>query len=136
MENHGVLDSTNDFFHMFFLHLICLPRIQRAAAEFRDNHGLSSQRGQIPLQLWQTSVLGTAGFPNPAIDAVFQIDGDFGVEDDGPLPVLVTNNNIVIPENNFHVNDTTANLIRTVNPLHDDGNHGINLFIQLSFKQS
>lgn len=38
---------------------------------------------------------------------------------------------------NFHVNDTTANLIRTVNPLHEDGNHGINLFVQLtSFQQS
>lgn len=88
MENHGVLDSTNEFL-MFCLHLIYLPRIQRAAAEFRaqwNNHGLSTQRGQTPLQLWQTSVLGTAGFPNRAIDVVFQIDGDFGVEDDGPLP--------------------------------------------------
>ncbi|XP_054631907.1 uncharacterized protein LOC129181161 [Dunckerocampus dactyliophorus] len=55
MENEGILDSTDEL-HLFCLHYIYLPRVQRAAAEFRNqwnNHGLSTQGGQTPLQLWQ-----------------------------------------------------------------------------------
>ncbi|MED6250308.1 hypothetical protein ATANTOWER_029103 [Ataeniobius toweri] len=62
MENEGILDSTKEL-HLFCLHFIYLPRVQRATAEFRNqwnNHSLSTQGGQTPLQLWQGGVLTRA----------------------------------------------------------------------------
>ncbi|XP_030217483.1 uncharacterized protein LOC115547416 [Gadus morhua] len=54
MENEGILDSLCDL-HLFCLHYIYLPRVRRGVREFRsqwNNHGLSTQGSQTPLQLW------------------------------------------------------------------------------------
>ena len=48
MEEQGVLDSLNEL-HLFCLHYVYLPRIERAITEFinqGNNHGLSTQGGQ------------------------------------------------------------------------------------------
>lgn len=106
---------------MFFV-----PRIERAVTEFTNqwNHdGLSTQGGRTPLQLWHTGVLS-----NPQI---LEDIGDFqnyGIDGDGPLPELQTNNNVIVPDISVSFNDTTMNTIRQVNPLENDGNHGIDVF--------
>ena len=59
MENEGILDSLCDL-NLFCLHYIYLPRVQRAVREFKsqwNNHGLSTQGGQTPLQLWHRGVV-------------------------------------------------------------------------------
>ena len=53
MEEQGVLDSLNEL-HLFCLHYVYLPRIERAVTEFINqwnNHGLSTQGGQTHLLL-------------------------------------------------------------------------------------
>lgn len=63
------------------------------------------------------------------VDGIFQTEADFRIEDDPPSPLVSGN---IIPENNLPINETTFIWIEeTVNPLYDDGNHGINLFIDL-----
>lgn len=134
MEDQGILDSLNEL-HLFCLHYIYLPRIERAAAEFRDqwnHHGLSTERGQTPLQLWHAGVIHQAGLDNIAIASIFDVDESYGNDPDGPLPELETANNVEIPENNFFINDITMNIIQQLfNPFENDGNHGINLFSAL-----
>ncbi len=69
MENQGILDSLCEL-HVFCLHFIFLPRIQRAVREFRDmwnNHRLSTERGQTPLQLWHRGIVSYIGINNTAI---------------------------------------------------------------------
>lgn len=64
MKNEGILDSPNEL-HLFCLHYMYSPRVQRAAAEFRDqwnNHSLSTQGSQTPLQLWLRRVLNAEHF--------------------------------------------------------------------------
>lgn len=133
MENEGILDSTDEL-HLFCLHYIYLPRVQRAAAEFRNqwnNHGLSTQGAQTPLQLWQRGVLNSAGAGNLAIDDIFARNETFGINEDTPLQ-LQTANNITVPVNAFIVNQTVMDTIQeTIDPLSDDGNHGIQLFLGL-----
>lgn len=130
MENEGILDSTDEL-HLFCRHYIFLPRVQRAAAEFRNqwnHHGLSTQGGQTPLQLWQRGVLNSA--ENSAIQDIFA-GGDALEINRHPLQ-LETGNNIIVPSNDFIVNHTLLNRIHmTVDPLSDDGNHGIQLFLGL-----
>lgn len=98
MEEHNILDSLNEL-HLFSLHYVYLPRIQRATTEFVsqwNNHGLSTQGGHSPLQLWHRGVLQQLGSNHPAIDGIFDQDREaFGIDEDGPLPDLQTNNNVV-----------------------------------------
>ncbi|KAF3835796.1 hypothetical protein F7725_028354, partial [Dissostichus mawsoni] len=59
MEEQGILDSLNEL-HLFCLHYVYLPRLERAVTEFVNqwnNHGLSTQGGQTPLQLWHSGVI-------------------------------------------------------------------------------
>ena len=54
MESMQVLDPTNEI-HMYCLHYVFLPRINRALAEWVNAwncHGLRSERGFSPMQLW------------------------------------------------------------------------------------
>lgn len=83
MEEHGVLDSLNEL-HLFSLHCIYLPQIQRSAAEFQNqwnNHGLSTQGGQTPLQLWQRGIVNNAGMHNPSMNGIYDTDIGFGIDD-------------------------------------------------------
>lgn len=134
MQEQGILDSLNEL-HMFCLHYIYLPRIQRSVNEFREqwnNHGLSTQGGQTPLQLWHMGIVNNVGLPDSISDDIFNVDHTFGVDEEGPLPEFQTNNNVIIPHNDVTVNETTITFIqRSVDPLQNDGNHGINLFVNL-----
>ncbi|KAL2092694.1 hypothetical protein ACEWY4_012492 [Coilia grayii] len=134
MEQQGILDSLNEI-HLFCLHYIYLPRIQRSMNEFREqwnNHGLSTQGGQTPLQLWHMGIVNNAGLPESISNDIFHVDHTFGVDEEGPLPEFQTTNNVIIPHNNVTVNETAINFIqRTVHPLQNDTNHGINLFVNI-----
>lgn len=133
MENQGILDSTNER-HLFCLHYIYLPRVQRATAEFRNqwnNHGLSTQGTQTPLQLWQRGVLSCAGNGHLAIEDIFAGNQTFGFIQELTLH-LETENNVIVPRNDYNVNQTVLNRIQeTIDPLSEDNNHGIQLFLAL-----
>ncbi|XP_016383772.1 uncharacterized protein LOC107720557, partial [Sinocyclocheilus rhinocerous] len=134
MEDQGILDSLCEF-HVFCLHFIYLPRIQRAVREFRDmwnNHGLSTERGQTPLQLWHRGIVSHIGINNTAISGVLDNDEHVDINENRPDPELQTRNNIIVPENIYRPNDSTLeNILETFNPLQNDGNHGIDLFLAL-----
>ena len=134
MEEHGILDSLNEL-HLFCLHYIYLPRIQRSATEFQNqwnNHGLSTQGGQTPLQLWQRGIINTAGMHNPGMNGICNIDSAVGTDYDRPFSELQTNNNVVVPSVNITINETTMDrLPQTFDPFQDDNNHGIDLFCNL-----
>ena len=54
LENEGFLDPLNEV-HVFALHDIYMPRINKALEEFSNDwkyHPLSSERNQSPYQLW------------------------------------------------------------------------------------
>ncbi|CAI5692486.1 unnamed protein product [Oreochromis niloticus] len=132
MEEQGLLDSLNEL-HLFCLHYVYLPRIERALTEFVNqwnNHGLSTQGGQTPLQLWHTGVTNNVGILS-FINDIFHVDNYYGVDEEGPLPELQTNNNVNIPDIDININETAMNIIQQVNPLENDGNHGIDVFSSL-----
>lgn len=134
MESVGILDSLSEL-NLFCLHYIFMPRIQRATIEFTNQwnyHGLSTQGGQTPLQLWHTGIINNIGLGNTAVDAIFHTNNFYGEDEEGPLPELQTNNNVVIPDINVTMNETTAHAIQQhFDPLQNDGNYGIDLFCSL-----
>ena len=55
----------------------------------------------------------------------------YGLDDDGPVPQLQTNNNVTVPRSSVELTDEDrAILALSVDPLVDDGNHGIHLYLQ------
>lgn len=58
MEDNCLLDVDNEV-HMFALHYIFLPRINRSLDQFRsawNNHGISTERNMSPVQLWISGI--------------------------------------------------------------------------------
>ena len=133
LESVGILDSLDEH-HLFCLHYIFMPRIRTATTEFinqLNHHGLSTQRGQTPLQLWHTGIINNIGQGNTAVDPVF--DDTFYRTDEGPLPEVRTNNNVIVPDI-VTVNDTMAQALQlNFDPLQNDGNLGIHLFCSLLY---
>lgn len=126
LEENCELDRHNEM-HLFALHMVYLPLIQRSLAEFKcqwNHHPLSTMRQRSPLDLWMQG-----GLPrqDPVNDDVSL--GDFGIDEDGPLPAVQTNNNIVIPEVLYNVDDNVLTDLRDeVAAIADDGNHGIDTY--------
>lgn len=131
MEEHNLLDSLNEL-HLFCLHYVFLPRIQRALTEFINqwnNHGLSTQGGRTPLQLWHTGMIDRIRHQQ-ATEDIIDVE-NYGTDDNGPLPELQTNNNVIVPDIDVRFNETTVVRIQQINPLEDDGNQGISLYSSL-----
>ena len=57
----------------------------------------------------------------------------YGVDDDGPLPELQIHNDVQVPRSSVRLSDNDYNvLVNAVNPLADDGNHGISLYEEIN----
>ena len=67
MEECGMLDLSNEV-HLFALHFVYLPRINRNLEVFAQGHNrapISTERGKFPLQLW---ISGAATCSNRGVD--------------------------------------------------------------------
>ena len=126
LEDRMLLDPLNEQ-HLFALHYVFLPRINASLSEFRlqwNHHGLRTSRHQSPLALWQTNIIRTAD-DSPLVN--FQ---DYGIDYDGPVPDVVTNNNVIVPNSTVELTEEQLHYLSSnVNPVSDDGNHGINNFL-------
>lgn len=71
-----------------------------------NNHGLSTEKGQTPLQLWHRGIVSHIGINNTAIYGVLESDEHFNINENRPPPELQSRNNIVVPENIYRPNDT------------------------------
>ena len=121
LESVELLDHLNEH-HLFALHYIFIPRVNRALNEFKrqyNNHPLRTEHYLTPLQLFTVS-------PH-AIDPM-TIDTDvYGIEEDGPTPdILVPDNAVVVDPP--HINLPSESIAQFPHPLTDDNNYGITLF--------
>ncbi|XP_028411149.1 uncharacterized protein LOC114533754 [Dendronephthya gigantea] len=100
MENFGLLDSLSEV-DLCALHYsacascyIYLPRINASLTEFRsqwNNHGIRTANHRTTLELWQTNIHSLPGVPE-----ILNVEG-YGIDHEGPLPEITTNNNISVP---------------------------------------
>ncbi|XP_019206542.2 uncharacterized protein LOC109196654 isoform X1 [Oreochromis niloticus] len=105
MENVGILDST-DPFHIRALHHVYLPRINRSVDEFVNqwnHHSLRTMENNSLLQLWTVGMLQLPQHHRPLSQVHFR-------------------------HRSYHHQQLTADL-RQIDPLSDDGNHGIEVFL-------
>ena len=124
MENTGLLDSLNEV-DLLALHHVYLPQINASLTEFRsqwNNHGIRTANHKTQFMLWQTNIHCLPDDPR-----MVKVR-DYGVDYEGPLPEITTNNNIIVPETLLLSEEQYQELQQRVNPIEDDGNNGIELF--------
>lgn len=121
METSGMLDPLNEV-HIFALHYVYLNRINRDVLQFIEqwnNHGLSTEHYQTPLQLWY---LGQANQMEEMLPNYDDVPND-------DLRDVTTNNNVIVPHTNLELSTRMhSTLSRSIDPLFDDGNNGMVLF--------
>ncbi|CAB4024078.1 uncharacterized protein LOC110247927 [Paramuricea clavata] len=136
LESLDLLDPLIEV-HLFALHYVFKPRINRALTLFAtqwNNHPLSTEGNRSPYQVW---VQGFYEFANSNYETVRDVvnpetlDVDsYGIDDDGPMPEIRTVNHVEIPESNIVLEDEEmAILVLLVNPLDEDNEHGKHLFV-------
>ena len=130
MESSGIL-VPDDNVHLAALELVFTERINNNLYEFSNqwnNHPLSSQNNRSPFQLLAIDHSRHFNLEQHNMD-----DGDFyGVDDDGPVAELQTNNLVVVPDVNFDLdNEELEMLTDNLNLLADDGNHGIETYLEV-----
>ena len=136
MEHHGLLDHLNDR-HLWALHYIFLPRINKALAEFVgswNNHPIRTASYKSPQQLFTAGALLLQNSQLPAFDFFHNVDDEYGIDTEGPVPSH-DENGITIPESSlkFLVSDI-ATLKHNIDPLAVSEDYGLDLYEQtLSF---
>ena len=135
MENNNILDSTSEL-HIWALHYVYLDNINRCLSEFVsqwNNHGLSTVRGQTPLQLWHSGMIQCINGDEYNLADVEPVNlEDYGIDDFGDGNFLDLNNNVIVPENTITIDEgLMQQLQQEIQPMTDDGNHGINHFINV-----
>lgn len=89
LERNNLLDQIDDV-ELFAIHYIFLPRINRSLQQFRlawNDHGLRTERGNTPNQLFTMGSLCLRHSGTPAVDFFESVnDNYYGVEEDGLAP--------------------------------------------------
>lgn len=124
-------DSEHD---LFMLHYVFLPRINRSVCELVNvwnNHPLSTAGNRSPLQLWHSGINAVANSDYRTVDGVFAAQdwSEYRIGG-GPPASCDTDNDVQVPQVNFEPSpEEFRELQDHINPLSDDGNHGINLYV-------
>ena len=135
MENchSGILNPLDDI-HLFALHYIYCPRINRSLHEFRmqyNHHPLRTASNRSPHQLFSVGVLQFADQTGSRSVILGEVPETFGVDEEAPWPELeAENDDIVIissPRNPLQP-EHQVELVEAIDPHFDDQQYGIGLF--------
>ncbi len=135
MEENTILDPLSEK-HFYALHYVYLPRINRSLQEFVlewNNHGIRNQQRKSPMQLWVEGYFLNANTSSTTVrNALLGLPvkpNEYGIDDEAPVGELQTENHVVVPRSSITLSlEATEMLQMLVNPLADDGNHGIDLY--------
>ena len=132
LEEQGLLNPDDDV-HLFALHYVYVPRINRALLSFKDgwnNHGIRTEHNQSPNQLFVAGALRLRQSGLTALDFFDHVSDNYGVEEDGlPGDDSTSSDGVTIPEVSFMLANEHLQLIQqNINPLDDSDNHGIELY--------
>ena len=104
-ESHQKVDPINEV-HLLALHLVYKHRINLAMDSFVEqwnHHPLSTEANKSPYQLWTEGFYNCANSNHGAVlDLLSNPENvrNIAVDDEGPLPDIQTQNNVMVPEIN------------------------------------
>ena len=129
MEYNDLLDPVNEK-HMFALHYVFLPRINKAIEDFRNawnHHGVRTERGMTPNQLFTMGMLQLKHSGLTAMDFFNIVDESYGVEEDGLVPE--DDEGVEVPRNTLQLSEQQlSELQEAIDPLADSEDYGISIY--------
>ena len=139
LEYHGLLNPIDNI-HIFAVHYVYLPRINKSLLEFKDawnSHKVRTEQGFTPSQLFTSGALRLRESGLSALDFFDCVSDNYGVEEDGVTP-YDDDEGVEVPPCRLNLSeDQLEELKETVDPLSDSDNFGIDLYERaLIFLQS
>lgn len=132
LENRQLLDPLHEI-RLYALHYVYLPRINNALIEMQQVwafHPISSANNRSPNQLWHYGMTRLLQLdPQSASDLMIGSWGEYGLDEEAPMPPVQTDNDVVVPESRIALTPAQEqDLKQTVDPLHEDHNEGIDTY--------
>ena len=131
MEYHNLLNPVNNE-HLFALHYVFLPRINKALVAFMatwNNHGVRTEHGKTPNQIFTE---GALRLRNSGLVAFDFFESTFDVHDSSSEYSEDENaeaEGITVPATTLNINDEELDELRaTVDPLSQSDEYGIDLY--------
>ena len=128
MENTGILDPLNDL-HLYCLHYIYLPRINRSLEEFvaqMNNRPVSTEHNNSPVQLWTSGMLLNINSNHTALT-----EGEleqYGFDPEGLVHVSDEDYQVQLDLPAYEL--TEAQLLQLPNPMENDGHQGQSAYLR------
>lgn len=131
LEQHDLLDPLNEM-HLFALHYIYIPRINRALQAFQagwNHHGVRTVSHRTPYQQFTRGALELHSSGLVALDFFRSIDDNYGsISIEDPVPVGDAES-VTVPQLNFVLRAHELNqLVAMHDPLQESNNYGIDLY--------
>ena len=130
MEQNDILDPIDEK-HLFALHYVFVCRINRSLRQFKEawnSHGLHTERGQTPNQLFTAGLLRLRYSGLTAVDVFESVSEEYGQFEEGGSNVD-DNEGVSVPQLSFSATPIQLSQIQeTVNPLSDDDEYGLSLY--------
>jgi hypothetical protein len=136
LEQSNVFICTDEI-HLYCLHLVYLPLINQALTEFAqqwNDHPVSTECNYTPRQMW---VQGMLQLRHSNLTAVQSVIGDaehinpdeYGVDEEGPVPVLESEGSVVVPQIALHMSDNDLETLQETDAAVPSENNGIICYI-------
>ena len=129
MEGEGILNPLNEV-HLFAIHYVFLPRINRSLKIFVDSwnhHSLRTEGNHTPHQLFTSGVLALRNAGMVALDFLSNVNDNYGV-DEGQLTANPNEDLTVPPIDTAQLTQSQlTTLQQTVDPLAASDNYGIEI---------
>ena len=135
MEASGLLDPLNET-HLLSLHLVFLEQINKSLQEFTNQwnyHGLSTEGGSSPLQLWTEGILRTAREGNSPLGDILTEEELFwyGVEEEDDSISVPDDEAVVVPRSDIPLNEDQLNYLHSLIPTDLNRSESVTHYVEL-----
>ena len=135
LEHNELLDPI-DSVHLFALHYVFTPRINQALQQFVEawnNHGVRTEHGLTPNQLFTSGSLRLRNSGLSALDFFDSVPGTYGVDNDLGVPASDIDEveGVEVPATELVMSaEQLEELHSTINPLATSDDFGVDIFMQ------
>jgi hypothetical protein len=130
LEAHDLLNSLDEL-HLWALHYVFLPRVNRSLTEFQqtwNHHPIRTAHHKTPHQLYTAGCLLLQNSGIDALDFDSTVDDGYGVDINGTLDTD-DQDTVMVAENRVKFADADVRVLRqTIDPLGPSDNYGIDLY--------
>ena len=135
MERSGLLDPIN-VFHLLSLHLVFLQEIKKSLDEFTrqwNYHGLSTEGGSSPLQLWTEGILRSANGRNSPLDGILSEEELiwYGVDEEDAISVSEEDQEVIVPSSNIPLSEDQLGYLHSLVPTNLTRSERISKYVEL-----